>query len=120
MLIHHAPSMFRLALLHHILPANKVHPQIKKEMSLSRSCIRIEVVKKISIIYPVVTDDVTFERFKSMTLHWESLMALGCVSVAERFRHRFGTQEVPGSNPVVGTAYTCSHEPTQLSIPRGW
>ena len=60
MLIHHAPSIFRVALLHHMLPANKVRPQIKREMVLSRNCIRIEVVKKISIIYPVVTDDVTF------------------------------------------------------------
>ena len=92
-------------------------------MILSTSCIRIEVVKKISIIYPVVTEDVTFSRFYSMTSHWESLKALGCdsmvcvvVSVAERLRHRFGTREVPGSNPLVGPAYTCSHQPTQLSI----
>ena len=83
---------------------------------LSKSCIRIEVVKKVSMIYPVVTDDVTFSRFNSMTSHWESLKALGCdsmvcvvVSVAERLKHRFGTREVPGSNPLVGTAYTCSH-----------
>ena len=81
-------------------------------------------MKKISMIYPVVTDDVTFSRFSSMTSHWESLKALGCDSmvcvvgsVAERLRHRFGTLEVPGSNPLVGTAYTCSHhQPAQLSI----
>ena len=95
-------------------------------MILSESCIRIEVVKKTSIIYPVVTDDVTFSRLNSMTSHWESLKALGCnsmvcvvVSVVERLRHRFGTRGgggVPGSDPLVGTAYTCSHQPTQLSI----
>ena len=92
-------------------------------MILSKSCIRVEVEKKISIIYPIVTDDVTFSRFNSMTSHWESLKALGCdsmvcavVSVAERLRHSFGKREVPGSNPLVGTAYTCSHQPTQLSI----
>ena len=92
-------------------------------MILSKRCIRIEVVEKISIIYPVVTDDVTFSRFNSMTSHWESLKAVGCdsmvclvVSVVEQLRHRFGTQEVPGLNPLVGTAYTCSHQPTQLSI----
>ena len=80
-------------------------------------------MKKISIIYPVVTDDVTFTRFNSMTSHWEPLKALGCdsmvcvvVSVAERLRHRFGTLEVPGSNPLVGTTHTCSHQPAQLSI----
>ena len=78
-------------------------------------------MKKILIIYPVVTDDVTFLRFNSMT--WESLKALSCdsmvcvaVSVTERLRCKFGTQEVPGSNPLVRTAYICSHQPTQLSI----
>ena len=58
-----------------------------------------------------------------MTSHWESLKALSCgsmvcvvVSVTERLRRRFGTREVPGSNPLVRTAYTCSNQPTQLSI----
>ena len=37
-------------------------------------------------------------------------------SVAERLRHRVGTWKVPGSNPGVSTAYTCSHQPTQLPI----
>ena len=37
-------------------------------------------------------------------------------SVAEWLRHRVGTRKVPGSNPGVRTAYTCSHQPTQLSI----
>ena len=114
--------MFRLALLHHMLQANKlVHPLIKKV--LSKSFIRIEVAKKISIIYPVVTDDVTFLRFYSMTSHWESLKALSSdsmvcvvVSMTEQLRHGFGTREVTGSNPLVRTAYICSHQPTQLSI----
>ena len=59
-----------------------------------------------------------------MTSHWESLKSLGCdsmvcvvVNVAERLRHRFATREVPGSDLVVGNAYTCSNQPTQLSIP---
>ena len=92
-------------------------------MILSKIFIRIEVAKKIPIIYPVVADDVTFSRFNSMTSHWELLKALSCdsmacvvVSVIERLRRRFGTREVLGSNPLVRTAYTCSHQPTQLSI----
>ena len=41
--------------------------------------------------------------------------------VAEWLRHRVGTgtQKVPGLNPVIGTAYTPSHQSTQLSIPSG-
>ena len=92
-------------------------------MILSKSFTRIEVAKKSSIIYPVVTDDVTFSRFNSVTSHWESLKALSCdsmvcvvVSVTERLRCRFGTREVPGSNPLIRIACTCSHQPTQLSI----
>ena len=42
---------------------------------------------------------------------------LSVVSVAERLRCIVGTRKVPGSNPVVGTAYTHSHK--QLSIPLG-
>ena len=38
------------------------------------------------------------------------------VSVAERLRRRVGMQKVPGSIQVVGTAFTRSHQPTQLSI----
>ena len=41
------------------------------------------------------------------------------VSVAEWLRRRVGTRKVPSSNAVVGTAYTCSHQPTQLSILSG-
>ena len=36
--------------------------------------------------------------------------------MTERLRCRFGTREVPGLNPLIRTAYTCSHQPTQLSI----
>ena len=82
-------------------------------MILSKSYIRIEVVKKTSLIYSVVTDDVTFSRFNSMTSQWESLKALGCdsmvcvvVSVAERFRHRFGTRGGTGFGP---TRRNCLH-----------
>ena len=38
------------------------------------------------------------------------------VSVAKRLRRRVGMRKIPGSIPVVGTALTCSHQPTQLSI----
>ena len=58
-----------------------------------------------------------------MTSHWESLKVISCdsmvcvaVSVTERLKCKFGTREVPGSNPLVRTAYICGHQPTQLSI----
>ena len=42
-----------------------------------------------------------------------------CGRVAEWLRRRVGTRKVPGSNPVVGTAYTHSHQSTHLSTPSG-
>ena len=38
------------------------------------------------------------------------------VSVAKQLRCRVGTRKIPGSNPVVETAYKRSQQSTQLSI----